>query len=185
MKKLPSARELRQLYTSFEGRLSQEQFWWAFLGLSVAVAIPYLGLALVLQNSIPMFRDGTYLAAVLKGALDPDIRQQLNAFLQGSLYLTIGAIVVVFLPMTAILVKRRHDRGSHGAIAILFMVLLPIPPIAFGAAVGAPEVSGIVSMALYSVPVLFALGIYLFIVCGILEGTPGPNRFGPDPNVAA
>jgi uncharacterized membrane protein YhaH (DUF805 family) len=25
------------------------------------------------------------------------------------------------------------------------------------------------------------LGIYLFIECGCLDGTPGPNRYGPSP----
>ncbi|MBW8783554.1 MAG: DUF805 domain-containing protein [Novosphingobium sp.] len=71
--------------------------------------------------------------------------------------LAFGLFVIgSFIPLVAVYVRRFHDRNMSGWFFLLFFVLGLIPYINF--------VSGIV-----------------LIVLMCLEGTRGPNRYGPDP----
>ncbi len=63
--------------------------------------------------------------------------------------------LLVAIPAWRLLVKRCHDRNRSG----VFIYLLGMVPI-----IGGP---------------------WLFIELGLLKGTSGPNRFGPDPTVPA
>jgi uncharacterized membrane protein YhaH (DUF805 family) len=80
-------------------------------------------------------------------------------------------------PLSAILVKRCHDRNRPGG----FLGWLLLPPFAAGALgvllvmVGVPF--GFWALALAPIPMLWVLVELLFV-----PGTAGPNRFGADPN---
>lgn len=61
-----------------------------------------------------------------------------------------------FIPNIALMVRRLHDRNMSGWFLLLFFVLYMIPLVNFLVLIG-------------------------FIVLMCLEGTRGPNKYGPDP----
>lgn len=81
----------------------------------------------------------------------------------------LGAIV-----WTDLTVRRRHDRGRSGTDAVIFQILLMASVIIHTFA-DAPDIVGWLDALL----VLF--GLYLFVVLVLLPGTPGDNRYGPEP----
>jgi len=64
--------------------------------------------------------------------------------------------LVVLIPTVAVNVRRLHDRDWSGWWYLGFIVITFVPIVGFLAAIA-----------------------YLVFMC--LDGTPGPNRFGPDP----
>lgn len=64
--------------------------------------------------------------------------------------------LAIFIPSLAVTVRRLHDRNMSGWFVLLFIVLSAIP----------------------LVGILVSIG-WLVLMC--LPGTPGPNKFGPDP----
>jgi uncharacterized membrane protein YhaH (DUF805 family) len=62
----------------------------------------------------------------------------------------------VFIPMLAVVVRRLHDRDMSGWWYLGFIIASMIPFVGFIASIA-------------------------FLVIMVLPGTPGPNRFGPDP----
>ena len=64
--------------------------------------------------------------------------------------------LAVIVPSIAVTVRRLHDRNMSGWFVLLFIVLSAIP----------------------LVGILVSIG-WLVLMC--LPGTPGPNKFGPDP----
>lgn len=83
--------------------------------------------------------------------------------------------VVELYPGLALCLKRRHDRDNAGydlmVVTFAALVLALFNALDLGL--------GILSGLLGAV-VFFGL-FYLFVVLGLLRGTPGPNRFGADP----
>jgi len=84
----------------------------------------------------------------------------------------VAVLALLWIPLTwigfAVTAKRLHDRNISGwwqlaptGISILSLI---------GGFIG--SILGFVSVI---------CGLILFIICGFLKGTPGPNRFGPDP----
>ena len=87
-------------------------------------------------------------------------------------------------PTTCLMAKRWHDRNRSGWLAIIGPVIyLPqfvlahlgnaangfVPQFAVGAAQAVLSIAG----AVY--------GLWILVDCGILDGTPGPNPYGPSP----
>jgi uncharacterized membrane protein YhaH (DUF805 family) len=86
--------------------------------------------------------------------------------------LSILVVVVTFVPSLAVGIRRLHDTERSG-----WWILLPLVPYAISAAL---LVSGNLSLGgmIGIVGLLCALGLLVLMV---LEGTKGPNRYGPDP----
>ena len=76
-------------------------------------------------------------------------------FYVGAGLLAIYALAA-FIPNLAVTVRRLHDRNMSGWFVLLFVVLSAIPIVGM-----------LVSIA--------------WLVLMFLPGTPGPNRYGPDP----
>jgi uncharacterized membrane protein YhaH (DUF805 family) len=94
-------------------------------------------------------------------------------------FVAVGLIAILLIVNLTMIVRRLHDRNRSG------WWLLPILAL---------DITGHVMEAIvdsvsrtYPVMVLFAvialLGVHLWILIELLirRGTPGPNRFGPDP----
>ena len=113
----------KYLLTSFEGRINRAKFW-AGVGVLFAVS--------VLANLIDLM-----LGIRIGG--DQGI---------GILGLIV-AVASIYLGL-ALYAKRWHDRDKSGWWSLIILVPIIGP-------------------------------IWLLVECGILEGTKGPNRFGPDP----
>lgn len=94
-------------------------------------------------------------------------------------YLLYVAVVPVLVAWVAAMVRRLHDRNRTGWWAPVFLLG---PGFLYYFGLGALSVGSIKqqSAAFLSVVALLLLG-WSVIELGLLRGTVGPNRFGPDP----
>jgi uncharacterized membrane protein YhaH (DUF805 family) len=149
---------------SFEGRIGRQDFWICHLilfGISIV-----LGIALFSAAIGPILALGM---ASEKNGGDVDDAAALAAMaplfpMMGIFFL---AQLAMLWPSLAIDVKRLHDRDQSGWLVLIFV---------FAKFVSWIPIIGLIP----------GLGSFLFwlINLGILEGTMGPNRYGPSPNPA-
>ena len=89
---------------------------------------------------------------------------------------TVLVIFVLYLPVAyvglALGAKRLHDRDKSGWWLLLFYVLPGILQWLADEAGGAGIILQVIALV---------LNIWALVELGFLRGTPGPNRFGPDP----
>lgn len=138
-------------YFDFTGRSRRMEYWMFFLFVFL-IGIVFNILAMAFGFS----------AASMMGA-NPNAAPDPTAIMQGlgtGFWVIFGIYMIfalgTFIPQLAVTVRRLHDRDMSGWFLLLFIVLLMIPFINF-------------------------LAIIAFLVLMCLEGTKGPNRFGPDP----
>jgi len=89
-------------------------------------------------------------------------------------------------PLFCLLVKRRHDRNSNGwDVLVLFALIMAMMLfLALGFALTVEEGSPVPvpSEMLITVAAIYWVGlVYMFVVAGLLKGTDGANKYGPDP----
>ena len=148
-----------ELFMTFDGRISRKGFWMGFLGLLAIVFIA--GWAMI-------------------------------SILPGGIVLTLAQIIVsvgIIYIWSAVVVKRLHDRDKPALPwAVIFLapgVLMQIMSI-FKIGYRAVEVAGVQFMvpgtgATMVMWLSMAVALWMFIELGFLKGTPGENRYGPDP----
>ncbi len=101
----------------------------------------------------------------------------------------------IFLPQISVMVRRLHDTGRSGKIVLWYYIAAFIWVVALLIS-GFSAFAGAVSGSLASMPVGFLLllfgGMLVFLVWGIFflvwfctPGTPGENKYGPDPKAVA
>jgi uncharacterized membrane protein YhaH (DUF805 family) len=89
--------------------------------------------------------------------------------------------LIVWWPQICIDAKRWHDRNRPGYLAGLLMVAYVLY-YGFIFVKTNYHASTILNAAQITVSVFYyALAIWGFIECGCLDGTKGPNRYGPSP----
>ena len=155
-------------YADFSGRSRRMEFWmWqvfqvlVYVGITVVMML--LGGGMMLTQSDP-----TAMAAAGGGVL-----------IVGGLYLIY--ILAVFIPSLAVAVRRLHDTNRTG-----WWILAPLAPYllviaAGGMAITSPDSVGAAGgLVLIGAAGALILGLVLLIFY-LLEGTKGPNRYGPDP----
>ena len=144
----------------FHGRINRAKYW-------LALAI-YLILGAVFMM---LFLGDMQKFIILEHHLSDDIR--LSAFIP---FFVIGVpmIVVGAWIFTATTVKRLHDRGKSGLWMVPFYV---VPAILEKAADRTQDVNVMFVAAL----IALVLTVWGFVETYCLKGTPGTNRFGPDP----
>ncbi len=154
-------------YAEFSGRSRRTEYWmWVLfqflIGLGVIVLMMLLGGSALLSG------DPTAMVAV--GGL---------ALLIYGLY---GILQLAFLiPSLAVAVRRLHDTNRSG-----WWILAPLAPyllviVAVSMSVSSPDsapLAGVIAMV--GGLAVLALGITLLVFM-FLEGTRGPNHYGPDP----
>lgn len=138
-------------FFSFDGRFRRLEFWIANLGLLL------LQMAILLVVG-PFFGEPLFRA-------DP------------SSWFRLAIFVASLWPTTAILIKRGHDRNRSALFTsgVLFIVYV------------FPEI-GLVAMRLggnlvadwFRIPTGL-VALYMLIDYGLIDGTKGPNRYGPSP----
>jgi uncharacterized membrane protein YhaH (DUF805 family) len=151
---------LENLYLGFDGRLRRRDFWRA----GAALILAEIALTIVLARMAGL------------GLMD---------FAYGSRKAGMIHLVIVsffFWPSLAITVKRLHDRDLPGWWAGLMHMLmfLTYAQMAFFRSPVRGDKLGLL-MAVWPALLLVPLGAWLMIELVLLRGTPGPNRFGPDP----
>ncbi len=146
-----------QLFFGFSGRINRGKYWLAVL---IFVII-----------SLVMATIGYF-------------AEEAMAFQLLNLVVSIGVLV----SSIGVGIRRLHDRDKSGWWLLLFY-LVPSLMSAIGAAfffygIGAEASGSIIASVIFFV-IGFAVLVWAFIELGCLRGTLGPNRFGPDPLVAA
>jgi uncharacterized membrane protein YhaH (DUF805 family) len=142
-----------QLLFSFQGRINRAKYWLAVL-IYVIVGLVMATISYIADQATP--------AQLL------------------SLIVNIGVAV----SSIAVGIKRLHDRDKSGWWLLLFYLvpslLMGIGAVAFYYGIGDESAGGIIGGSIAYILGLVFL-IWAFIELGCLRGTPGPNRFGPDP----
>ena len=144
-----------KLFTSFHGRISRKSWW---LGTVIITILSLSGTIVLNPDAL---------------SLDP------NVVAQPVWAETIWELLLI-IPYAAIAVKRFNDRDWPnwlGYACGLIMAVLYVAP-HFGFFAFEPDMSMREAIAAL---VLFLLPLFALIVNGFLRGTPGPNRYGPDP----
>lgn len=168
------------LFTRTSGRVSRQTFWSGILTLGTTAVV---GMVFV-QALI-----GTGFSASTLLGLQHDPRkfaEFVTSQMQTSGWVMVMFIVVLAYPGYCVMVKRRHDRGSYGRGAFVYLTGLIVLGLmlATGHALEPDYTSGLPMPALPFVLIGGAVhlyGFYLLIVLGFLKGESGPNRYGPDP----
>jgi len=160
-------------YAEFSGRSRRTEYW-AWVLMQIVVGIAFWTLLLVVAN-VTIF--------TLGDSIDP-------AALGAGVLILFGLFFLLWLflliPSLAVTVRRLHDSNRSG-----WWILGPMVPYALGwfalaAAVGdgKPALNPaagplvLIGVLAFLVSVIFGLVMLIFM---LLEGTPGPNRYGPDP----
>jgi uncharacterized membrane protein YhaH (DUF805 family) len=142
------------LLLGFEGRISRTQFW---IGLVIIVAVEFI---LMWFLEIPFF------PAEMKGLPARLIEFALQ--------------LVLLYPTAAIAVKRLHDRDKPG-IYVLWLVGLTLI-IALTNLFGLTDDPKNPTWLDWALGFCAAvIGLAFLIELGFRRGTPGDNRYGPDP----
>jgi len=157
-----------QLLFSFKGRIQRLYWWITSLVVSVAAGMASQSLEFWAQEM------GGGAIDTETGMFEPS----------GSFAVGLGVIVIFNMWINfAVGAKRLHDRDRSGWWLVLptLTLLLAIVWLIFGLA--EPEAERVKWFVFAGVAgvVGAGLGIWLLIELGFLKGTPGPNRFGPDP----
>ena len=141
---------------SFNGRINRGKYWLAVL-IYVAVWTSFVAGSLVWLGGL-------------------DIDNLLSFAGAGLTIWFVGFILFIALAWSglAVGVKRLHDRDKSGWWILLFWLG---PGLLGGWQTTAPNMDGSFMLSLAA----GAIAIWAFVELGCLRGTPGPNRFGPDP----
>ena len=155
-------------YADFSGRSRRMEYWmWVLFQMLVYIAVVIL--AMVMGGGM------------LMAGADP-----------GAMMAAGGGLMIVFglytlwalgtlIPSIAVAVRRLHDTDRTG-----WWVLAPLAPylvmiVAGMMAAGSPDSAGLAGiLALLAMIAMVVLSLVL-LVFYFLEGTRGPNRYGPDP----
>ncbi len=180
-------------YADFSGRSRRMEFWmWQlFLFLVnmvlMVVAFAIIGGAMfsILRNNPEAFEsssDYSYDGAYYADSVPPDAALATigvaGIVIFGLLFLW---SLFILVPNIAVAVRRLHDTNRSG-----WWLLAPIAPYVVGVlgmimAAALPDLA-MVAMVIWLVAMLAAFGLgIMLLVFYFLEGTRGPNRFGPDP----
>lgn len=158
---------LRDKLFSFDGRLRRRDYWAVSIGMGIC-------LWLVTEITFRAIMGSDY--SIFSGGLAAYTLRQTG----GALLLQAAMSLLTIWPVLALTIKRAHDRDNGAGLVIGLLltsyVTSYLPPFLMTALGSASMLAGVVA-SLISVGV----SLYLFVVLGCLDGTPGPNRFGPSP----
>jgi uncharacterized membrane protein YhaH (DUF805 family) len=167
---------LVQLFTTLDGRINRRPFWMGVIVLIIAA---------IVVSFILMTIMGVSVFSMAAGGFDADA---MMATARTSAWVSLIAWLIFLYPSAALMIKRRHDRGSSGIEVWVLMGLnaLTVLMQALGIGYTVQEfgttmivVPGLLNTILSIASGL--LGLFLLVVCGFLSGTPGANAYGPDP----
>ena len=146
----------RDLFFSYQGRISRKPFW---IGNLIMFAV-----LMVLVTPLTLL--------IAFGGV--------NWGRRGAASISLVAFLILLYPWTAILVKRMHDRDRPGILALLYVVpaLLSEVSNVLGLT-GDPERWTTLDYLLSAI--MIAVVLWILVEFGFMRGTPGPNRYGPDP----
>ena len=144
------------LFTSFTGRISRTWFW---LGLiAIAVLSPFsIWTALSenpFQTALPTIRKMGFVGLIW--------------------------VVALLYPLAALMVKRLHDRGKSGWLALLFYLPAALATLRLFHIQGQwlDQIDYWLGWVIWWVG---AAGIWFLVDLGLFGSKKGPNKYGPEP----
>lgn len=165
---------LRDKLFSFNGRLRRQDWWLLGIGWGLfAGCIGEIAMRLIFGPEYSMFGGG------LVGSQEARL-----TYLPACVAYDLIMLALAW-PQLALSAKRAHDRAQAAWPVIAATLILSLvgdvrPYLALF-----PDlvISGTTALAIGIVWSIFSfcVGLWLFITLGCLDGTPGPNRFGPSP----
>lgn len=152
------------LFFGLRGRANRMQYWIGAILANIAASFTMQMSGMLMVLAPPS--EGTLLPAMGVGA-----------------FVLLGVALTNLWVSIALTVKRLHDRGRTGWIALVSL----IPAVAMGWVVGAalrsPQgILGVVEMIMPVLMITLAVGLYFFIDLGLLPGVEGPNNYGDQPS---
>lgn len=160
---------LAQKLFSFDGRLRRRDWWPLSIGLGVANLL----IGDVLRHALlgPNYSVVTGGWSAWLAMAQPRVG-----------LMNVDVSLLLIWPWAAVYIKRRHDRNRGAASAIAVLVWSYVHPliILLFPMQDVPD-PGLALAQLGFLLLNFAVTIWILAVFGILDGTPGPNRFGPSP----
>ena len=155
---------LTALLFTFTGRINRAKYWLAVV-IYLAITILLIAIGLILFGDSLLAIDDEAADDIAAGLLSRGVGFTL-------------IVLVVYIPMVIsgfmVGIKRLHDRDKSGWWLLVFYVLPGLLNM-IGETLAAGWIFALAS---------FAVSIWALIELGILRGTAGPNRFGPDPLVS-
>ena len=177
--------KIKELFFSFNGRISRKQFWLANLVLLIAYIILYFLLSPIFGLN-PFNYDA--MLGIGQGIEPPETEHVLKENYARSSLLILFIDFLLLIPAVAVYIKRRHDQGSHGQeIWFIFFLSLIISLIEINT-IGYKvtqvgdwaflETNLFIDIFLFMVSILI---IYILFIAGFLKGDKGENEYGSDP----
>ena len=155
-------------YADFSGRSRRMEFWmWQLFNFIVYIGVVVL--AMVFGGGMMMMSGDPSGMVAAGGAM-------LIIMMLYGLY-----ALAIIIPSIAVAVRRLHDTERSGwwiLAPLSGYVLMIIGGVMAASSPDAPGIGGVI--ALIGMLVLIGLGLTL-LVFYFLEGTKGPNKYGPDP----
>jgi uncharacterized membrane protein YhaH (DUF805 family) len=146
---------ITNLLTTYRGRINRGKYWTAAL-IYIAIMIVLLALGFIMVGNSLLETGGEDAEDIVAGLVSKGIGYVL-------------IVIVVYIPLVIsgifVGIKRLHDRDKSGWWLLVFY-LLPVILSGHGA------ILSLVSLA---------VSIWGVVELGILRGTAGPNKYGPDP----
>lgn len=158
-------------YFDFRGRSRRREFWLWYLFVIIMIIV-----LSIIDTTLGLGGSGQF-GAVPNGAAGSNYVARTNGGILTGIF-TLG----VLIPNFSVSVRRLHDTNRSG-----WWMLLPVLPYVIGAGLLLGGAAGLgnglggliwVSGLFMLIGVICALVVLVFY---FLEGTRGPNRFGPDP----
>lgn len=132
-------------FASFTGRARRKEYW----GVALFAGIIDVVLYIIIGIGFSQIGGGNFADP---GQLGAAMGQSPLILIGGGLLILFGLVTI--LPGIGLLVRRLHDLGQTGWIALVVIIVSVIPYIGF-------------------------LGSIAILVIGLLKGQPGENRYGP------
>ena len=169
-------------YAEFSGRSRRMEYWMYALGIAILYVI-MIGVVMVIAVT----------AAASASSSDPSGVPNTGGLIGMMMGMGIAAIFFViillglFIPTLAVQVRRLHDSDRSGWWVMLYWGPYLLSILVSIAAIGAVGAGGAdnVATGMGAINLLLSLvsfvGWVVLIVFSCLPGTPGANRYGPDP----
>ncbi len=167
------------MFTSFEGRINRQKWWWGTIGLFVVNVILYFVLSALIGGSRMANMDPAAIADFIASAM------------RSAAIVQLIMVVIIAYPGTALMKKRLNDRDRPSWMVYMYWTPLVISILLnlTGMGMTATDVGGVVipmssTLSLIVSLASLVIGIWGLIELGFLRGTSGPNQHGPDPLAA-
>lgn len=160
---------LQEKLFGFRGRVRRQDWWWLNILVGIAQIVTMFALASVMS------------IANLASSATP--LPPFDALASLPLYVRIPIQLAFLWPTLALSAQRFHDRGwSAWPIFAYYAVLYGVDYLeaATGWIIGFDPAEPSILFIVWAV-LWIGLAIGLFVVLGFLDGTQGPNKYGPSP----